>query len=90
MFFYRKKTSNEVNIVTSRLANSVELASIYRSKYQPGRTNITKEHQILQLAVIGFSYKDYVNAHFHHPLPRKTLGTSECWIVTRANLKLSH
>jgi len=89
MFSYRKDTSSEVNIVTSRLANSVEIASIYRSKYQLGRKNITKAHQILQLAVIGFSYKNHVNAHFHNPLPRKTVGTSECWIVMKGKIKVN-
>ena len=89
MFPKHQRKSGEVEVVTSQLDKSVDLASFYISGYSLGRTNITKVHQILQLAVIGYGYKNQVNAHFHNPLPRQTLGTSECWIVMRGKIKVN-
>lgn len=85
----REVSSGKVKIVISQLDNSIELASFYRSRYHLGRTNVTKAHQILQLAVIGYRYKDQVNAHSHNPLPRKTVGTSECWIIMKGKIKIN-
>lgn len=83
-----KNLSNAVETVRSRLDDSIELASFYRSQFRMGRTDITKAHQILQFAVIGFSKTDQVGAHLHNPLPRQTTGTSECWIVTRGKIEV--
>ena len=85
----REVSTDKVKVVSSSLDNSIELASFYRSRYQLGRTNITKAHRILQLAVIGYRYKDKVDAHFHNPLPRQTIGTSECWIIMKGRIKIN-
>ena len=83
-----KNLSNAVEIVRSRLDDSIELASFYRSQFRMGRTDITKAHQILQFGVIGFRKTDQVGAHLHNPLPRQTTGTSECWIVTHGKIEV--
>lgn len=85
----RKSKSGEIEIVKSRLADSLDLASFYRSRIRAGRIDITETHQILQLAVIGYSYGDMVGAHLHNPLARQTIGTSECWIVVKGKIKVS-
>ena len=83
-----KNLPNAVETVRSRVDDSIDLATFYRSQFRMVRTDITKAHQILQFAVIGFRKTDQVGAHLHNPLPRQTTGTSECWIVTRGKIKV--
>ena len=79
----------EIETVTSRLTDAIDLASLYRSRFRAERKDITESHQILQFAVIGYSCGDVVSAHLHNPLPRQTIGTSECWIVMKGKIKVS-
>lgn len=89
MSLERSRQPGQIQIVTSRLNESIELASFYRSKSQKGRTDVTNAHRILQFAVIGYSQRDLVGAHSHNPLLRQTTGTSECWIVMKGEIKVS-
>jgi hypothetical protein len=83
-----KKLSSTVETVRSRLDDSIELASFYKSQFRVGRTDVTKAYQILQFAVIGYRKKDKVGAHLHNPLARRTTGTSECWIVMQGKIEV--
>ena len=83
MFLLPGRLKNKgVETVTSKLDQSVVLASIYRWNYTPARIDITKSSEILQLAILGLKKKHSVPAHSHNPISRATVGTSECWVVT--------
>ena len=83
MFVLPGRLKNKgVETVTSKLDPSVVLASIYRWNYTTTRIDITESSEILQLAVLGLKKRHKVPAHSHNPISRRTVGTSECWVVT--------
>lgn len=85
----RKLNSGGIETVRSRLDDSIDLASLVRKRFIAGRNDVTEARQILQFAVIGYSRGDLVGAHRHNPLPRQTIGTSECWIVMKGKIKVN-
>ena len=84
-----KVPDNKIETVRSRLTDSIEIASFYRHHYKVGRTDLTRGHHILQFAAIGYTKGHQVDAHLHNPLPRQTIGTSECWVVIKGKVKVN-
>ena len=76
--------------VLSRIENGLTICTFLENgRAKLGRTDFTKNENLLQVSTIRFFKNQEINRHYHLQLERQTKGTSEVWLVVKGKFEVA-